>query len=125
GIAPGWFNWTLEKFPYVFQWLSRSTKDKLLRGRGRYGPAGSDWLKDRLGGNVPLRDSQYIQEVKETDGGVLLTLSNNEKLRADHVILGTGYHVNVKQLPMLHPSLLAEIRTYQNAPVLNNRFESS
>src|SRR5207249_337167 len=27
GIAPGWFNWGLEYFPYAFQRLPRSTKD--------------------------------------------------------------------------------------------------
>jgi len=125
GIAPGWFNWGLENFPYVFQRLSRETKDRLLRGRGSYGPAGASWLKNRIFGKVKLHELQQVQGVKEVDDGVMLSLVNNQALEADHAILATGYRVDIKRLPMLHPSLLANIQTYQNAPILNNRFESS
>jgi thioredoxin reductase len=125
GISPGWFNWALENFPHAFQQLPRSTKDKLLRGRGRYGPAGASWLKDRVVGKVMIHELQRVQEIKETDDGVALTLSDGKTLRSDHVMLATGYRVDIKNLPMLHPSLLSKIETYQHAPVLNNRFESS
>ncbi len=125
GIAPGWFNWGLEYFPYAFQQLPRETKDRLLRGRASYGPAGAHWLKDRIVNNVRLHELQHVQKIKEIDDGVALTLSNNDTLKADHLILGTGYQVDVKKLPMLHSSLVSEVQTYQNAPVLNNRFESS
>jgi len=125
GIAPGWFNWGLEYFPYVFQQLPRSAKDRLLRGRASYGPAGAHWLKDRIIGKVRLHELQQVQEIKEVDGGALLTLSNNNMLKADHVFLGTGYRVDIKRLPMLHPSLLSEVQTYRGAPVLSNRFETN
>jgi FAD-dependent urate hydroxylase len=125
GIAPGWFNWRLEHFPYAFQQLPRTVKDKILRGRGRYGPQGASWLKPRILGKVRLHELQHVRKVKEVDDGVMLTLSNNDMLKADHIILGTGYRVNIKNLSMLHPSALSEVRTYQDAPILNNRFESS
>jgi thioredoxin reductase len=123
GIAPGWFNWRLEHFPYAFHRLPRSTKDELIRTR--YGPMGAAWLKPRLEGKILLHESQCIQQVKEVDNGVNLVLSNNKTLRADHVILGTGYRVDIKKLPMLHSSILPEILTYQGAPVLSSYFESS
>ena len=63
--------------------------------------------------------------MRETDDGVTLMLSDNETLKVDHVILGTGYRVDVKKLPMLAPSLVSEVQTYQGAPILSNRFESS
>lgn len=125
GIGAGWFNWLLENLPYSFQRLPRSTKDKLLRTRGQYGPAGAAWLKPRVMGKVRLRELEQVQEMKETDNGVAVTLSNNETLEADHVILGTGYHVNIWNLPMLQQSVVSRIQTYNNAPILNNRFESS
>src|SRR5207245_534283 len=111
--------------PYSFQRLPRSTKDKLLRTRGQYGPAGAAWLKPRVMGKIRLRELEQVQEMKETDNGVAVTLSNNETLEADHVILGTGYRVNIWNLPMLQPSVVSRIQTYNNAPILNNRFESS
>src|SRR5438105_7379622 len=86
---------------------------------------GSAWLKPRIEGKVFVHELERVEEVKEVDDGVMLTLSNDKTLKADHVILGTGYRANIKNLSMLHPSLLSEIQTYRNAPVLNNRFESS
>ena len=125
GIAPGWFNWGLENLPYAFHALPRETKDRLLRGRGQYGPAGAEWLKSRIMGQVTLHSEQKVFSMKETDNGVAVTLSNNETLKADHVILGTGYRVNIWNLPMLHPNLVSRIQTYNNAPILNSRFESN
>ena len=125
GIAPGWFNWGLENFPYTFQLLPRAAKDRLLRGRGQYGPAGAHWLKPRILGKITLRELQLVEQMRETDDGVTLMLSDNETLKVDHVILGTGYRVDVKKLPMLAPSLVSEVQTYQGAPILSNRFESS
>jgi FAD-dependent urate hydroxylase len=125
GIAPGWFNRGLESLPYAFQRLPRASKDRLLRGRAQYGPAGAHWLKPRILGKVTFRELQKVEQMKEADDGVALTLSNNETLKADHVILGTGYSVDIKKLPMLAASLVSEVQTYHGAPILNNRFESS
>lgn len=125
GIQPGWYSRLLEEFPYAFQHLPRKVKDSHLSGAGSYGPKGDTPLKPRVLGKVAVHEAQQVQDVKETDGGVELLLSNNERVRADHVMLGTGYRVDIKRLPMLHPSLLSQIRTYQNAPILSDRFESS
>jgi FAD-dependent urate hydroxylase len=125
GIGPGWFNWVLEKFPYAFQRLPRDKKDELLRGRGRYGPAGAHWLKNRIIDKVKVHELRHVQKIKEVDNGAVLTLSNDETLHADHIILATGYRVDIKKLPMLSPSLVSELQTYQNAPILNPFLESS
>ena len=125
GIGPGWFNWQLEHFPYFFHHLPRFMKERLMRGIAGYGPMGAAWLKPRVVGKVLLHELKYVEQVKEVDDGVLLILSDNQTLKADHVILGTGYRVDLKNLPMIHPSLLAEIQTYHNAPILNSHFESS
>jgi cation diffusion facilitator CzcD-associated flavoprotein CzcO len=125
GIAPGWFNWGLEKLPYTFQQLPRATKDRLLRGRAAYGPAGSHWLKPRILGQVNLREQCRVERISEEDDGVALTLSDNQVVKVDHVILGTGYRVDVNKLPMLSPALVSEVQTYHDAPVLTSSFESS
>jgi FAD-dependent urate hydroxylase len=125
GIAPGWPNWLLERFPYAFQQLPRASKDRLLHGRLSHGPAGSRWLMDRVLGKLRVHERQSVRRLKEVDDGAALTLSNGTTLRADHIILGTGYRVDINRLPMLASSLVSEIRTYENAPVLNGRFESS
>ncbi len=125
GIAPSWSNWQLEHFPYLFQSLPRTTKDQFLRGSGRFGPMGAAWLKPRVAGQVDLHESQRVEQTRLGDSGVAVTLSNKKTLNVDHVILGTGYRADVKRLPMLHASLLSQIKTYHNAPILNRFFESS
>ncbi len=125
GIAPGWFNWCLEHFPSAFQHLSRSRKEQILRGRGRYGPAGSGWLKPRLTGNVVLHEGDAVNHVREAGTGVVLHLTNGTEIQGDHVLLATGYHVDIGKLPMFHPTLVSHIRTFHNAPLLNDRFECS
>lgn len=125
GISPSWFNWLIEHFPYTFQRLPRSTRNELMRGPGRYGPVGAAWLKPRLEGKVPLHQEQPVQEIQETDAGVRLVLANQKALTADHIILGTGYRVDIRKLPMLHPALVESIQTYQDTPILSSYFESS
>ena len=125
GIAPGWFNWGIENVPYAFQQLPRAAKDRLLRGRGRFGPAGSHWLKDRILGKVKVHENVSVQHVQETANGVTLKLSDNSVLYADHLVLATGYRADVWKLPMLHANLVSRLHTYQGAPVLNSRFETN
>lgn len=125
GISPGWFNWGLEHFPSTFQRLPRSTKDQILNGIGKVGPMGASWLKPRLVGKVPLHEGQRIQHLKEVDSGLILTLSNGQTIKADHLMLGTGYRIDITRLPMLSPSVLRKIRAYKGAPILSSQFESS
>jgi FAD-dependent urate hydroxylase len=125
GISSDWFSWQLEHFPYYFQRLPRPLKDRLLYGIASYGPMGAAWLKPRLQGKVALHELQQVQHIQEVNSGVALTLSNNKVLRADHIILGTGYRTDIRRLSMLHPSLVSAIQTYHHAPILQQDFQTS
>jgi len=115
----------LEHFPYLFQSLPRTTKDRILSGIGSYGPMGAAWLKPRVIGKVTIHELERVQHTRDVDNGVIVTLSNNKTLQADHIILGTGYRTDIRRLPMLHASLLAQIKTYRQAPILSRTFETS
>lgn len=126
GIANGWFPWGLEHLPYVFHALPDSGKARLFKGRGRYGPAGAAWLKPRLLGKIALHEGQQPERIEERADGVTLALTPEGKdITVDHVLLGTGYQVDISRLPMLDPSLLAQVEQAQGAPVLSSWFESS
>lgn len=125
GIAAGWFNRIEETFPYSFQKLPRSTKDRFLNGIGAHGPMGSAWLKPRLVDKVPLHEQTSVQQVKETDDGLLLTLSTDKTLKVDHIILATGYRPDIQRLTMLGESILPHIQDYHGAPILSSYFETS
>jgi thioredoxin reductase len=123
GIAPGWINWMLEFLPYLFYHLPQNRKDRFIRNR--YVAAASDWLRDRVIGKAVLHENQKIEAVRVVGNSVEVVLGNGEKLKADHVMLATGYKVDINRLPMLHPSLLAQIKTDMDIPILNAWFESS
>ena len=123
GMGNGWLNLILEKYPYTFQRFPQSAKDHILQTR--HGPAGSPWLRKRIEGKITLYEQQRIDKVETVSSEVRLTLTNNMVLKADHVILGTGYRADITRLPMLHSSLTKAIHTYKGSPILNTRFESN
>ncbi|GCE17393.1 NAD(P)-binding domain-containing protein [Dictyobacter kobayashii] len=125
GIAPGWENWVLEYIPYLFHRFPQERKDRFIKSH--YNAAASDWLRERvLGeGKVKVHERTTIKELKEQDGKLDVLLSDGQRLQVDHLLLGTGYEVTVKNLSMIDPGLLSQIQTDQNIPILNNWFESS
>ncbi|MBV9708631.1 MAG: NAD(P)/FAD-dependent oxidoreductase, partial [Chloroflexi bacterium] len=108
GIAPGWKNWVLEYLPYLFYRFPQPRKDRYISSH--YNAAASDWLRERVIGKVTLHEGQMVKIMQAAGDGLDITLSDGEKLHVDHAMLATGYKVNLKRLPMLHESLLAEIR---------------
>jgi cation diffusion facilitator CzcD-associated flavoprotein CzcO len=124
-IAPGWFNWAFEHMPYTFNRLPQPAKEWVLQGHGRHGPAGAHWLKPRIEGKVMQHALQQPLAVRLVGDRVALTLSDDRVLEVDHVILGTGYRLDIGRLPMLHPALLARVRGSNDAPTLDGWFESS
>jgi cation diffusion facilitator CzcD-associated flavoprotein CzcO len=121
-IAPGWQNWILEHVPFLFYRLPQGRKDTY---NSYYRSGATDWLRDRVIGKATLHECQTVVTLKAVDGKVDATLANGAKLRADHVMLATGYRVDVDKLTMLHPSLRAEIKTDTSIPILSHWFESS
>lgn len=123
GIANGWKNWILEYIPYLFYRFEQPKKDRYLRTH--YNAAASDWLRDRTLGKVDIRENQKITTMKAAGDGVAITLSNGDHLDVDHVMLSTGYVVNLQNLPMLSPDLAARVKTDNGVPLLNHYFGSS
>ena len=87
GIAPGWFNLGLERFPYAFQHFPRNVKDRLLRGRARFGTCRGLLAARPIEGKVMLHELRRVQELKVEDHCVMLRLSDNTSLKADHIFL--------------------------------------
>jgi cation diffusion facilitator CzcD-associated flavoprotein CzcO len=134
GIAPGWINLALERMPYLFYRLPQAIKD--TRMRPYYAATASHWLKDRVSGKARVHEGRAVAGLDPAGGGVRVTLSDAQRIDADHVILATGYKVDLTRLTMLHPSLLRQISTQAAipgvstagsgcAPALSPWFESS
>jgi len=121
-IAPGWGNWVLDHMPYFFYRLHQTRKDSY---NAAYHSGATDWLRNRVIGRVTLREGQTVTTVNVVDGKIAATLSDGATLSADHILLATGYTVDLNKLTMIHPSLLAEIKTDTAIPILSHWFESS
>jgi cation diffusion facilitator CzcD-associated flavoprotein CzcO len=120
-IAPGWINWALDHLPYLFYRLPEQTKNRALRAY--FTPTASAWLRDRVNGRVTLHEGMVRMD--ERHGRLDVVISDGETLKADHMILATGYKVDINKLTMIHPALRGKIKTDQATPLLSPWFESS
>ena len=54
-----------------------------------------------------------------------MTFDDGSVRRADHVLLGTGYRVDVSRYPFLGREVVDQVETANGYPVLGRGFESS
>jgi hypothetical protein len=87
-------------------------------------PAGSNWLIPRLT-NVKVTTGRAITKAVSGRDDVLLTLDDGTQRRTDHVLLGTGYDVDVSRYGFLSASILKKLRRIGGSPALGKGFCSS
>jgi cation diffusion facilitator CzcD-associated flavoprotein CzcO/predicted ATP-grasp superfamily ATP-dependent carboligase len=87
-------------------------------------PAGSGWLRPRLESAV-LSCGVSATGAHEHDGGVRLELDDGSERIVDHVLLGTGFAIDVSRYKLLAPDLAAEMQTSDGYPRLRPGLESS
>jgi FAD-dependent urate hydroxylase len=66
-----------------------------------------------------------VASARALNGGVGLTLGDGSERVADHLLLGTGYRVDIRSHDFLDPGLAAAVRTTNGYPVRSRFFESS
>jgi thioredoxin reductase len=108
--------------PDLYRRLPGGMQVKLAYGAIR--PAGARWLIDRLA-EVPITTGCTVVQAKPSAAGVQVTLDDSSRRRIDHVVLGTGYRVDITGYRFLAPELVAGIGQVHGFPVLGNGFESS
>lgn len=66
-----------------------------------------------------------MKSAKSLANEVQLFLDDGTERRVDHVLLGTGYRVDVSLYKFLSPAILAGIRKVEGSPALAKGFQSS
>lgn len=127
-LGPGWSLLAVSRGAAAYRHLPTAVRRRLLRTV--LGPSGAWWLRDRVAGRVPVLSGRAVRSAEPEDGTtVRLELTDpdgvTERLRADHLLLATGYRVDVDRLEILEPTLRQAVRTFGGAPRLSARFESS
>jgi hypothetical protein len=87
-------------------------------------PAGSPWLPDRLK-DVTLTTGRQVTEAKSAGQTVEMKLDDGSSRSVDHVLLGTGYSVDISKYRFLAPQLIEEIDLMDGYPRLRAGFGSS
>jgi FAD-dependent urate hydroxylase len=87
-------------------------------------PAGAHWLRERLAA-VPITTGRTLRRVSAERGEAVLDLDDGSTRRVDHLMLGTGYEVDLRGYGFLSPSLLRAVDVSGGYPVLGPGLETS
>jgi FAD-dependent urate hydroxylase len=120
-IGPAGLSWVVE-WPAVFGRIPRGLQDELAARAIR--PAASAWLLPRVS-DVTMSLGRSVVSASPSAGRVVLDLDDGTDRVVDHVLLGTGYRVDISRYGFLAPSMLEGIERVGGFPCLNPRFESS
>jgi NADPH-dependent 2,4-dienoyl-CoA reductase/sulfur reductase-like enzyme len=112
----------LVAMPMLFGRLPRSMRERLDRRALR--AAGTAWLVPRLR-DVAIKTGVEVSSADCNHAGIQLALSSGERLPVDHVVMGTGFRVDVSRYGFLPRELLGRLRCVHGYPVLSRWFESS
>jgi len=119
-VGPFPLSW-LAEFPGIARRLPASLRDAFTARCLKAGAAG--WLKPRFD-NVTCNSGRTIQGAHAVDDRVVLDLDNGART-FDHVLLGTGYRVDIARLGILSRELLDAVARIDGSPVLGAGFVSS
>ena len=121
GVGPPGLNVVMGT-PSLYRMLPRELSAPLAQRAIR--PAAAAWLRPRLA-DVKITSRRSATSAAAVDGRVHVHLDDGSLKVAEHVVLGTGYRVDVSRYAFLHESLVRATRTAKGYPVLTRSFESS
>ncbi len=108
--------------PNLVRLLPRMLQDKLSKRAVQ--PAGAQWLVPRLK-DVPIHLGRTVTSVAQVGERVTVKLDDRTERTVDHVLLGTGYRVDISRYKFLAPDLVASINRANGYPKLREGMETS
>ena len=87
-------------------------------------PGGSRWLPERLK-NVKTTTGTSVRRADLAGNEVALRLDDGSERRVDHVLLGTGYRVDISAYEFLPEQLVREVQQFDGYPKLTRGFRCS
>jgi len=108
--------------PGLFRLMSDRTRTWIDRYTMRASVA--RWVQPRLA-NVRLCQSRNVCAARSVEDRVSLKLDDSSERIVDHVVLATGFRIDLSRLPFLAPDLLERISRVNGYPRLNGVLESS
>jgi cation diffusion facilitator CzcD-associated flavoprotein CzcO len=87
-------------------------------------PAATGWLKPRMAG-VPITVGRNVRGAAREGAGIVIDLDDGTRRRPDHVLLATGFRVDVSRHGFLSPEIIKRVRCDEGYPRLRGGFEST
>ncbi|MBI1743178.1 NAD(P)-binding domain-containing protein [Candidatus Acetothermia bacterium] len=112
-------------------WFRRKSKEEQEAIRQRFWAEGrlklEPWLGPRINKpSIYVWPNSNVIECAELNGSLHVKLDNGKVFEVDHIILATGYRVDVNKVPFLSKeSILPNLKTVEGFPVLDESFQSS
>jgi cation diffusion facilitator CzcD-associated flavoprotein CzcO len=108
--------------PHLLRRLPRGLQDKLRKRAVR--PAGARWLVERLQ-DTPIRLGRSVVGAVPAADQVQVRLDDHTDRTVDHILLATGYRVDVSKYAFLAPGLINLIDRFNGYPRLKEGLETS
>jgi cation diffusion facilitator CzcD-associated flavoprotein CzcO len=108
--------------PDLVKRLPRSLQDRLRRRAVR--PAGARWLAERLR-EVPISLGRSVRSLDLIGELVRVLLDDGSERIIDHILLGTGYRVDISKYDFLSAKLKEAICCFNGYPILRAGLETS
>ncbi|GAA4872674.1 hypothetical protein GCM10023235_59670 [Kitasatospora terrestris] len=125
-LGPGWSLYGFANAPAWFRLLPEDTRHRLVKTV--LGPSGGWWLRERYDGRIDTLAGYRVTAVAAGADSARLTLRGEAgtiELEADHVLVATGYRVDVDRLTLLSPEIRRAVRRTRGAPLLGADFQAS
>lgn len=118
GLRSGW----IAAMPELLMRTTGSFRDAITRRC--VVPAGAAWLRSRLE-RVPMTLGRGVVRADPTGDRVSVALDDGTEREADHVMLGTGFRIDVAKYPFLPPELVRDLDLRNGYPRLGPGLEAS
>jgi cation diffusion facilitator CzcD-associated flavoprotein CzcO len=113
-IGPFPLNWLVDR-PELMNRLPEHLRDWI--GLRALKPAATAWLRPRAGG-IAFNTGRTVIAVQDRRKEVTLRFDDESSATYDHVLLATGYRIDVGKFGIFAPDLLAQIKCADGYPVL-------
>ena len=127
GLGIGWRSRMCTDLPLVFYAMPESLRLRVVENH--LGPAPCWFVRDAVGGHVPMHLGAALTGVRVQGGRVCVTFRQKDeeekRIEVDHVIAATGYKVAISRLGFIDQAIQSCIRSVADTPILDRHFESS
>ena len=112
----------LVAYPKLVSYVPLKLRDRIRTRAVR--AAGSRWLPPRLA-TVKMTTERSVSQATTSGDEVILKLDDGTERRVDHVVLGTGYRVDISKYDFLPQELTRDVEQFDGYPRLGAGFSCS